>query len=491
MFKFSFRAVSAVLVLALILGVGGVYATWNYADKQAETVTKDISFVLNPWQGPDIYHPNTVYITAMSEKSSSGLDVNEGSYEPWTANVETTLSRSATTATATYQITVYNNTSYTCSYRGIEYDTNLSGYNNSYITTDSRNTQNKIYISTSFPNGDTVAPGQELTFEVTYTVGSRIDANSQLKTLVEYHFGINVETEAEAVDAIIETFDQVLNTSSTYEELMDKIDDKYDGRDWTATFIGNVTGSDSADTEAIQALFGNNLTLTIDGVETNITLIAKSENIDGNNNTGNSFTATDGTNTSNFTGCEMTLYITADSLNRSGASVTVYAIVYTCDVITDADGNVTYSEWYRLGSIYEGQAQVVGYYGNVGNNTTGSFDTGSWSSVAGTYTAGNYSYSISANNGIGTIINASPNATANNILQPLVTMAGRVVGGEFGDYAGDAMNELEKAYEHALRFCTVAADGTITVNADATRAQVVPCIEDLTRTLEPFEDIIN
>ncbi len=500
MIRYISKVLPIILVLAMILGAGGVFAAWQYATLKAASVSKEIEYQLNKWDGPAINHPNSVYITGMTEYSTSAIDKNEYSYTPWTSDVETTVSRSGTSSgSVTYQVTVFNNTAYTCAYRGVSFDENLSGYDNSYITTstNSYTTRSMLAISTSFPNGDTVAAGQSLTFNATYTVGRSIANATELKTLVNYQFGINVETEIEAVDTVIDTFVDVLNTSESFEELQDKIDDKYNGKDaWTATFIGNVTGSDNADTATIEALFGGNLTLTINGVDTPMTVIVKSENIDGNNNTGNSFTASytdaDGSvSTASFTGCEMTLYLTADSLSNSGNRPTVYAIVFTCDTAVDDNGNITYGEWYKLGTTYQGTAEIVGYLGNYTGTgvTSGSFNTGDWKSTAKTYTIGDYDYSVGGNQGIGSIITSTAQDTASKTrLRTLLDNAVTILS---KNYAGDAIDALQKAYDDAARFYTVADDGTITVNTSASIVQLIPHIEALSIALNPLNYLLT
>ena len=91
-----------------------------------------------------------------------------------------------------------------------------------------------------------VAPGETLEFTVTYTVGTSRNQNTDWKTLINFQFGINVDGEREALAVVEDKFLNILNTATTYGQLIDALDNKFDGRqEWTSNYIGNVTGSSS------------------------------------------------------------------------------------------------------------------------------------------------------------------------------------------------------------------------------------------------------
>ena len=147
--------------------------------------------------------PSGLFITSISTDSASNVDKNNVSYLPYSTTVDSTISRSRNTGSVTYNVTVLNNTSLTYSYRGIYYQTNLTGYNgNNYVQTS--NNRSRIGVVCSLANASAedkkVAPGETLDFTVTYTVGSSLNANTDWKTLINFQFGINVDGERDALD---------------------------------------------------------------------------------------------------------------------------------------------------------------------------------------------------------------------------------------------------------------------------------------------------
>ncbi len=427
--------------------------------------------------------PSGLFITATEFDSQSNLNSQSMTHIAYSTTVNCVLNRASGGAgTASYTVTVYNNTDRVYAYRGLYYQTKQdNGFDDTYegnnhISTSPAN--NKISIEVDFGGGTTIIqPHTALSFTVTYTVGRNLDADKDWNTLVNLQFGINVDSAEEALEAVSEKFENILNTASTYAEIVDKIDDKYDGRAWTATYFGNVTGSSDADSMTINTLFAGQLNLLINGVEQPVTVIIKRENIDGDALTGDDWTVTNGTNTASGTGCEYTLYMTTDELTTYNAYPTIYAMVYTCD--RDADGNL--GSWYMIGQRYEGTAQVVGY---VGGTSGGSFDTGSWRSRSQTLSpAESYSYTVSGNQTINTIITARDSA-ANSAMQTLLDEAYRIL--TENKYAGAGMVDLENAYADSAAIYDLDA-GNAPVVKDATRSQLVPHIQRMEDALRMFQ----
>ncbi len=171
-------------------------------------------------------------------------------------------------------------------------------------------------------------------------------------------------------------FLDILNDAGDYESLTTAISKNYDGiRDWTASYIGNVPGASNDDITILSQMFGGDISLIIDSTEYDVTCIVKLENIDGDSGTGMSYSitkesATGGSSTTTYPGCEITLYLTTEKLIQNDEYATVYAMVFT-----KYSSN---SEWVQIGeSMYEGRAEIVGY---VGGHSGGSFDTGTWTS---------------------------------------------------------------------------------------------------------------
>ncbi|MBQ3488965.1 MAG: hypothetical protein IJA86_00045, partial [Clostridia bacterium] len=296
----------------------------------------------------------------------------------------------------TYRITVFNNTRYKYSYKGIECNI-LDGYDNDlYTTGDYWNgftvyTKNNANDSTAtFKEGATVNPGESITFYATYQFGGGVPYGMNFSFLLNYKFGIHVDSLGDlALERVLIRFGEILNTDSTYQDLITHIDDKYQGQDWQANYIGNVWGAHNDDTETVQRLFGEQLSFTMDGVTKNITLLIKRDNFDNNKNTGDSYSATYretswpyNTYTTTNKGCEMVLYMTANDLDKiieegeysaDRNQADVYIAIFTCQA--DANGNPV-GDWYQIGDVYKGYAPIVSYDGST--NGTGSFITDDW-----------------------------------------------------------------------------------------------------------------
>jgi len=429
--------------------------------------------------------------------TENNISKNEFDYLNYTTTFDSLIAKSGNSAgSVTYKITVLNNTRLTYSYRDIYYQTNLSDYNgNSYIskTNNSRKIGVVCSLENASPSERKVAPGEELTFTVTYTVGRNMAARTNWKTLINFQFGINVDGEAEALEVVEQKFLDILNTTSTYEELIDALDNKFDGsQEWTSNYIGNVVDSSSADSMAVNTLFAGQLQITVGDEEMDATVLIKHENLDGNIKTGDDYVAVNSSNGGVFRGygCEMTLYLTIDPLNTAGRYVPVHAVVFTCD--RDDAGNIV-GDWYRIGDTYAGEANVVTYNGG---NGTGSFVTDNWRADAAThsvvagynytvgddvYTLPSYSYSVGNDINIESIVMAT-DTKAINTMQILLDHAQKIVSSQ--EYAGTGITVVEEAFATAWRCYTVDENGAAIVNNDMTRAELIPSIRRLYSAVE-------
>ena len=437
--------------------------------------------------------PQGLFITAIDTNSTTATDSNEVSFIEYSTTINSTINRARTgSCKVVYNVTVYNNTNLTYTYRDFYYQTNLEGYNgnNSLSTTNNRS---KIGVTVSLANetaaNKIVKPGETKTFTVTYTVGSGLSANTDWATRLNLRFGINVDGEKEALDVIEKKFLDILNTNTTYNQLIDALDNKYDGRqEWTSNYIGNVVGSSSEDSVALNTLFAGQLQITVGEDQMDATVLVKHENLDGNRSTGDDYVAVNKNGAGSpfyGYGCEMTLYLTVDPLNRAGAYVPVYAVVFTCD--RDANGNKI-SDWYRIGSTYAGTANVVTY---DGGNGTGSFVTDNWVADAATYKLVDgysyniggdvynlraYSHSVSKGVSIKNIVVAN-DANAVNTLKTLANDAKRIM--DDTRYAGVGIDIVTEVYERYSHLYTANANGTHSVRGDLTIAQMSPAIVNL------------
>ena len=438
-------------------------------------------------------------VDVVTDGMETNINKNNSSvgYLPYSTSIKSTVNRKTygEKTTVTYTVTVLNNTSLTYSYRDFYYQTNLQGYSTNNSISNKANDR-YLYVKCELDGASAdekkVAPGETLEFEVTYTFGKYMDTSKDLNTLINFRFGINVDGEREALEVIESKFLDILNTTTTYEQLIDALDNKFDGRqEWTSNYIGNVKGSSSADSVAVNTLFAGQLQIMVGKENMDATVMIKHENLDGNTLTGDDYVATNQNNGGVFRGygCEMTLYLTVDQLNKAGAYVPVYAVVYTCD--RDENGNQI-SDWYRIGSTYAGTANVVTY---DGGNGTGSFVTDNWRADAATYRLidgysfningesydlGAYSHNISRNVSIKDIVTATDTG-ARNTLQTLLNHAKKIIDNQ--EYAGVGIELVEEMYEKYSYLYTVGANGIHTVNRSSTIAQLSPAIENLYRVV--------
>lgn len=433
--------------------------------------------------------PEGIYIVDVAEEATSNATSESVEHIPFSTNVISTVQRTANNSSVSYSVTIWNNTPYIYAYGGVEYLNDretTSQYNgNSYLTTSgSRWNNQEIIVTTSLPTSTIINPNERVTFTTTYTLENGLTRNYDYKTLVNYKFAVNVDSVGEvAVDEVLIQLDDILNDVSeggAYETLIDAIDDKYDGvNDWTSNYIGNVGDANSTDVQTINSLFEGKLNITVDGETQEITLIIKRENIDGDESTGDSFTATKNNGSVTMRGCEMTIYVTTDALNSRGYAP-VYAAVYTCDQNDDG----TPGTWYMLGDRYAGEANVVGYNGEV---STGSFDTGTWRSTAQTYrVTDSYSYSVARSSSPNvSALTVATDANANSTFLSLLNRAKAII--DDNEVAGTAMVSLKEKYAAAARYYTVDASGNITLVSGVTRAQLVPHIKALDVALQAFD----
>ena len=450
--------------------------------------------------------PYGLFITSVVTLDDKTSNVDAGGntvgFVPHSTTLQSTVNRETynESSSVTYEVTVLNNTDLLYTYRDFYYQTNLQGYEANNSISD-KSGRDKILIECSLaketdPEVKKVQPnGGTRTFTVTYTFGRSMDTNKDLNTMINFRFGINVDGEREALEVVEDKFLNILNTNSTYNQLIDALDNKFDGhQEWTSNYIGNVKGSSSADSVAVNTLFAGQLQISVGNQNMDATVLIKHENLDSNTLTGDDYTLTyNQYGEITHAGCEMTLYLTIDPLNQAGAYVPVYVVVFTCD--RDENGNQT-SDWYRIGSTYAGTANVVTY---DGGNGTGSFVTDNWRAdgeqyqlIAGysfnikgeSYQLPAYTHNVARNATIKDIV-TSKDAGAVNTFQTLLNDARRIADNQ--DYAGvgiDLINEsLDEIKTKFSDYYTMDQNGNYIVNPDLTIAQISPAIVDVYRVV--------
>ena len=382
---------------------------------------------------PPIYISDVVFV---SLDSGGTLESSQTAETVMTSQISLTENKESTVL---LQITVKNTTEDTYGYNatirtaGINDVTYSNGDIVYAVYSDDECTQ---YLDKGTELGPKVGstPG-EITFYVKFYYADKADIDSggeTLNSVLNFQFLTpppeNTDSTGTAVNGALDQFENILDNSETFTTLTTEINKNYDGsRAWTGTFIGNVKGSEEfGDNAVMNDLFANKLHLNIDGQDVALTAIVKWEDVDGDPDTGQTYTVGTGDNQKEYKGAEMTLYLTNDALTGTQTSEPVYAVVFTKDAGSD--------EWYQLGEIYTGRADIVGYFGGYSG---GSFDTGSWLSEESYYGV-YWGATIQA------IIQRTANDTAE--LQDLVTQAHAL---HESDYTAESWAPLQTALDKA------------------------------------------
>lgn len=462
------------VILAVVLVCMTCFMSLGYAE---------LNDTLSVNGSANIKIPEGLFITQVKTLSSSNTDKNTVTFLEYSTTVQSTISRRGSSAgKVVYQITVLNNTDYEYAYRGLYYISSQGS--NSYVSTSNAN--NKLGVVVDFPEGKIVGPREKLTFTVTYTVGKSIGSNLNLETMLNYQFGINVDSIDKAYDIVHSKFLNILNTPTTYTQLVDVLDDKFDGQqEWTSNYVGNVGNAINNDMMTVETLFAGQLTMMVNGQAQKAWVLIKHENLDGNENTGDDYSL-NYTQYGNVThkGCEMTLYLTVDKLDKANSWAPVYVTVFTCD--KDANGNVV-GDWYKVGDSYYGEANVVGYRGESGG--TGSFVTDNWRSFASTYqVTDDYSYSVGSQVSIKTLMQTVDQSTIAEFQRLLVKAEEMIANPK---YAGTGITVVEETYQEAARFYTLDANNKAIANQDTRRVWLIPIMNDLDHVLGVAQDAID
>lgn len=458
----------------------------------------------------EVEPPETLYVSNVGyiTKGAGVKSETHGFRFPTTVENTVVLNTGSTNnRTVTYEIVVINNTRYKYSFKGIEGITpeGETNDNNRYFSNSSYSqngsgftvyTKNNANDTTStFKEGTTIEPGATVTFYATYQFARNVPSGAELSFLLNYKFGIHVDSFGDmALDRALVEFENVLNTESKYQDLITHIDDKFQNQEWQSNYIGNVTGAANEDTKTIERLFGDQLSLTIDGVTRNITLLIKRENVDGDTSTGDRYGVTypGDRNPTYYSGCEMTLYMTANDLDRvvddgeynSRSQADVYIAIFTCKA--DANGNPV-GGWYQIGDIYKGIAPISSYDGDT--NKPGSFITDSWASLNQTYrVTSQYSYSIANNVSIKTII-PTTDRNAQNEYNRLLSLAKSQI--EYIDRNADYFNEEAFAQPIANLRNAYQKASAMTVDNRTYRINLIQILKELENATYPFRSFVD
>ena len=260
--------------------------------------------------------------------------------------------------TASFEITVYNNTGEKYGFNAVTYalndDTSLSAYDN----------ENIVFNLVGLERKTPIEDKAYLTFEVVFSYkDNKVPSNKVLNSILNYEFipfdSIPEDEEEIAANGVLERFEEIITNVMEKNELTEQMDKPDENDRHDESYIGNVFGASEDDIEVLNRLFAGDLHLNINGVDTEVKILIKRENLDGRSNTGDD------------QGREFTIYITTDSLEKSWFQ-TRNAVVYA-GVYTKYPGA---TDWIQVGPLFEGTARVLGYNGSTLGE--GSFNTDTW-----------------------------------------------------------------------------------------------------------------
>lgn len=345
-----------ILLLLVIISVAvipGVYATWSYATFGPQEKNFNITPVINDYKFNGI-----IYVTDAVKTEGNG-EFFLSSYNATSITSKVTLTNNVNSS-VTVKVTVYNSADEVYAFNAVKYTT--EAYSNADIH----------FEHPDIKHGDTVNAKSSIEFTVVFYYNSGVaPTNYQLDSTLNFEFmplDELPEEEEIAVSGVLGQFSDILNNktlSDSLAQLTTQMDDYRNNDRANGSYIGNVSGAAEEDVLLLEDLFMENLTLVIEGVETNVTILIKRENVDGSSSTGDS------------QGREMTIYMTTDDLQQRGnifnpSEAPVYAAVFTS---YDKGGT-----WEQIGEMYAGEATVKQYNGRYGS---GSFDTDTWKSTDG------------------------------------------------------------------------------------------------------------
>ena len=349
------------LLACIMLLVSGVMASWLYLG-QPEELEENMSGNLSS------FRYGTLYIT---EVGLSG-----GSYEraipEKTADLNLTTDltlHDAATSTVSISVTFYNNTDVSYFYNEAQ---SISHSNNAIS-----------YTVSGIEKKDEIPTKTFKTVTVTFAFAGSSTSVKNLLSEIHFSFVVDKDSIGDVVaQTALDRFLDILNNKAapdSYNTLDTAMNNRGSlfNKASAVTYIGNVSGSSSSDSQTIKTLFGDefmSMDLDGDGNSEPITMMIKRENLDGDLSTGTSYTYSSMGRETTVSGVEMTLYITAQSLSgvSSNQEITVYAAVFT--------RTAGATEWIQLTPLAKGTAKANNYNGYGSAN---SFNTDTWVSENG------------------------------------------------------------------------------------------------------------
>lgn len=346
------------LFLLFSLTLSGVSAAWVYlaypADVNAELPSDTTTFRYGTIYITDVVCIGGNYEQAESKKTAD-LDITSDIRLLATAD-----------SSAQISVTFYNNTEVSYYYNEAQTKTHS---NDAVSYTVSGISSKEEFPAKSFK-----------TVTVTFAHATANISTEQLNSCIHFNFVVDKESIGDVVaQTAVDRFRDILN-NKVAPDSYDTLDTAMNNRGGlnkasAVTYIGNVSGSSSADSRVIQTLFGDefmSMDLDGDGKAEPITMMIKRENLDNDSSTGASYTYSSWNRDTTVDGVEMSIYITAEDLSNvsSNKSVTVYVATFTKYAADE--------EWVQIVPLTKGTAKANNYSGYGSAN---SFNTDTWVST--------------------------------------------------------------------------------------------------------------
>lgn len=212
--------------------------------------------------------------------------------------------------------------------------------------------------------GTVIEPGESCIFTVTIT--NRTYSERTNRMLFEFDFVTSTsELTQMASLAVLAKYDALINNSTAYEKLQDKMEsgNGQNGRDNKEGYISNSPDYTAEQKKLINDAFGDTMVLEYQDQKYPITVLLKQQNVC----------------TWNSTNEERMIYFTADPLSAPGTRVAVFVCVFYKE---NGGGWEPVGQKFMVEGqeywILEGTATVIDRSGNDG---TGNFQTGEWIST--------------------------------------------------------------------------------------------------------------
>ncbi len=357
----------AVISMFSLVVTSGVFAVWIYGGP-VDPIYHD----LTPTLGDFDY--NKIYILNISSPYTATSFTEGNMVKTADTQAKVTLDLgSANNASANYNVTFYNGSDITYYYNKTE--------------TVSSDNSNIVYEVTGITQKEAVEPNTTKKAVVTFTFknGNAV-SDTDIEALLNFLFVVDKDSINIVVARnILTKFLEILNNQAapnSYDTLDTAMDERSGYNQASdVTYIGNVVGSTSSDTQALEGLFGDELgamDLDGDGKTEPVTIMIKRHNLDGNDNTGESYSYTDRRgNVTTVPGAEFTIYITAKDLDsyRRGDDIEVYAATFT--KLPGA------TDWTGLVGLTKGTAKTNNYTSGDYWGDANSFNTTTWKSSTG------------------------------------------------------------------------------------------------------------